>query len=85
MSDHYFIFLGVHDYVVNENFKPPPLYALLEPENWVHHTPLISDDGVTKAWTKLKIFEKHKNKANKVSSLLCLSNIIKSNYRFIVY
>lgn len=47
------MFLGVHDYVINENYDPPPMYDLLKPNNWVHHTPLISREGVTHAWTKL--------------------------------
>lgn len=47
------MFLGVHDYVINENYDSPPLYDLLKPNNWVHHIPLISEEGVTHAWSKL--------------------------------
>lgn len=47
------MFLGVHDYVINTNYDPPPVYDLLKPNNWVHHTPLLSSKGVTNAWARL--------------------------------
>ncbi|KAL5237466.1 hypothetical protein ACI65C_004876 [Semiaphis heraclei] len=35
------------------DYNPLSVYDLLEPSNWVHHTPLISDKGVTNAWTNI--------------------------------
>ncbi|XP_025208612.1 radial spoke head protein 4 homolog A-like [Melanaphis sacchari] len=43
----------VHEYVVNADYNPLSIYDLLEPSNWVHHTPLISEKGVTKAWSNI--------------------------------
>lgn len=58
-----FVFiLDVHDYVINENYEPPSIYALLKAKNWVHHTPLISDEGVTNAWTEIGTLEKREGK-----------------------
>ncbi|XP_022171447.1 radial spoke head protein 4 homolog A-like [Myzus persicae] len=43
----------IHEYVVNADYNLLSVYDLLEPSNWVHHTPLISEKGVTKAWTNI--------------------------------
>ncbi|XP_026819794.1 radial spoke head protein 6 homolog A-like [Rhopalosiphum maidis] len=43
----------VHEYVANADYTPLSVYDLLEPSNWVHHTPLISEKGVTKAWNNI--------------------------------
>ncbi|VVC44774.1 Radial spokehead-like protein [Cinara cedri] len=43
-----------HDYIENINYQPLSVYALLNPTNWVHHTPLITEEGVTRAWAKLR-------------------------------
>ncbi|CAI6354534.1 unnamed protein product [Macrosiphum euphorbiae] len=43
----------IHEYAVNVDYNPLSVYDLLEPSNWVHHTPLISEKGVTQAWTNI--------------------------------
>lgn len=53
-----YVSIGIHEYVVNVDYNPLSVYDLLEPSNWVHHTPLISENGVTKAWTNIIESEK---------------------------
>jgi len=52
--------------VLNQNYHPPQIYALLNPANWIHHTPLITGKGVTKAWTKLGMSEEPENEKTEV-------------------
>lgn len=54
-----FTFLGIHDFTENPSYNPLSIYALLEPENWIHHTPMISDQGVTSAWARIVMSEKN--------------------------
>lgn len=49
--------LGIHDYAENPNYNPLSVYALLEPENWIHHTPILSDQGITNAWARIVMSE----------------------------
>lgn len=58
----YVSYLGFHDCVINQNYDPLSLYDLLKPDNWVHHIPLISDEGVTVAWKYLIKSENYENK-----------------------
>lgn len=43
--------------MVNQNYNPLSVHALLEPDNWVHHTPIILEEGVTKAWIEYNAIE----------------------------
>ncbi|KAF0764875.1 radial spoke head protein 6 A-like [Aphis craccivora] len=45
--------LWIHEYIVNADYNLLSVYDLLESNNWVHHTPLISEKGVTKAWSNI--------------------------------
>ncbi|XP_050426671.1 radial spoke head protein 6 homolog A-like [Adelges cooleyi] len=53
---------SLYEYSTNQEYKSLPTYDLMDPDNWVHHTPMITEDGVTEVWLDiLSTIKQNKN------------------------
>ncbi|XP_050529087.1 radial spoke head protein 4 homolog A-like [Daktulosphaira vitifoliae] len=48
------LFKSFYGYSANNDYKSLPIYDLFNLVNWVHHIPMINNDGVTEVWLKIQ-------------------------------